>query len=560
MQTVLVLGVLALATVAVARATRGAPASRAVAMAALCLASAGSAVVLAARAPEPALPRGIPRESGAGGYVTSRACLGCHPGEHASFSRTYHRTMTQVASPGTVLAPFERRGDDVWHDGRRVLLTTGSHREQAYWAAGERPGELELLPVVWMVREAVLVPREEAFLTPPEAPLARTHWAGNCIACHAVAGQPRRADGGDAFDTRVAELGIACESCHGPGAAHVGRHRDPVERYMQHASKAPDPTIVQPARVAPERSAAICGQCHAYSYPRDEQEWWSHGYARTFRAGDALEPSRHLLGPAALGRPEAPRIDADVDALFWDDGSIRVGGREYNGLVASPCYERGQGERKLTCLSCHTMHAGDPAGQLAPDRQGDRACTSCHAMPREHSHHREGSPGAACTSCHMPRTSYALLSAVRSHRIDSPSVDATVRFGKPNACNLCHLDRTLSWTRARLAEWYGLTSNDVPAVRARTPEGVYGALAGDAAVRVLVADALGSAEARAAVAAGFAGPVLTPLASDPYAAVRFVARRSLERAPPGGATIALDPELVKTLLAARDHRAITIAE
>ena len=42
---------------------------------------------------------------------------------------------------------------------------------------------------------------------------------------------------------------------------------------MQHARKAADPTIVHPARLSPERSAAVCGQCHAYAYPRDEDEW-----------------------------------------------------------------------------------------------------------------------------------------------------------------------------------------------------------------------------------------------------------------------------------------------
>ena len=38
-------------------------------------------------------------------YVTSRTCRGCHPHWHAS----YHRAMTQVASPQTVVAPFDGR-------------------------------------------------------------------------------------------------------------------------------------------------------------------------------------------------------------------------------------------------------------------------------------------------------------------------------------------------------------------------------------------------------------------------------------------------------------------
>ena len=38
-----------------------------------------------------------------------------------------------------------------------------------------------------------------------------------------------------------------------------------------------DATIVNPKKLSPERSAAVCGQCHAYAYPGDEEEWWKHG-------------------------------------------------------------------------------------------------------------------------------------------------------------------------------------------------------------------------------------------------------------------------------------------
>src|SRR5262249_20660572 len=156
------------------------------------------------------------------------------------------------------------------------------------------------------------------------------------------------------------------------------------ERYMQHASKRPDPTIVHPKNLTPERSAALCGQCHAYAFPKDENAFWTTGYARAFQAGDLLDGSRTLISPAH-GTPNtktSPTIDAPADAIFWpNDGGVRVGGREYNGLIASPCYERappgnGNGDRKMTCLSCHSMHAGDPAGQIAPDRVGNAACTS----------------------------------------------------------------------------------------------------------------------------------------------------------------------------------------
>lgn len=510
---------------------------------------------LSARASKAPLPVERPRPSDTSSYVSSSACLPCHPGEHASFRRTFHRTMTQDATPATVLAPFERRGNEVWTGDRRIVLTTGSHRHQAYWTTGDRPGDLRIVPSVWLVKEQLLVPRQEAFLTPPDAPIGRVRWSSSCIACHAVAGEPRHDETRDAFDTKAAELGIACEACHGPGSAHVARHRDPFERRAQHVSTRPDPTIVHPKKIAPERSAAVCGQCHSYAFPKDPNDWWTHGYARAFRAGDDLAASRFLL-PAATA-DESVSIDTTEDSLLWPDGTIRVGGREYNGLVASPCYAKGSGDRKMTCLSCHAMHEGDPSGQIAPSKRGDAGCVSCHG-PQDHSRHAPGTAGAACVSCHMTKTSYALLSAVRSHRIESPRADPT----KPNACNLCHLGRSLGWTARKLGEWFGKPALAVPFDREELPEGAIGALRGDAAVRVLVADALGSPDA--VVPPRLRARLLAALRDDPYPAIRFIAERS-SRVATSLRTNAepeapLDDAIVQSLLAARDGRPVTIAE
>jgi hypothetical protein len=198
------------------------------------------------------------------------------------------------------------------------------------------------------------------------------------------------------------------------------------------------------------------------------------------------------------------------------------------------------------------MHAGDPAGQIAPDREGDAGCTSCHDTPRDrgHAHHAAGSPGARCVSCHMPKTSFALLSAVRSHRIGIPAPTTA----PPSACNLCHLDRSLAWTAAWLERWYGRRAEGDSR---QEPFGLVAGLTGDAGLRALVADALGSAEARAACRSGFAAPILDAMKADPYAAVRFIAARARRGV---GAGEPLAEGLVADLRARRDDRPITIAE
>src|SRR5688500_9421826 len=118
-------------------------------------------------------------------YSSSNACRACHPSQYASWRASYHRTMTQVASPETVVADFdnvtvahvhgramtlERRGREFWatfddpdsvdtgatiatRSGagraslsgspeseparpritRQVVMITGSHHQQIYW-------------------------------------------------------------------------------------------------------------------------------------------------------------------------------------------------------------------------------------------------------------------------------------------------------------------------------------------------------------------------------------------------------------------------------------------
>ena len=52
-------------------------------------------------------------------WSASDACRACHPGHHASWHESFHRTMTQPATRDNVLGRF----DDVW------LTTAGAVAE-----------------------------------------------------------------------------------------------------------------------------------------------------------------------------------------------------------------------------------------------------------------------------------------------------------------------------------------------------------------------------------------------------------------------------------------------
>jgi cytochrome c554/c'-like protein len=570
--------------------------------------SAGVVAGVAANAPKPAAP--APISVGADGFTSSATCRSCHPGEYASWHASFHRRMTQPATLSNVAAPELSRGarlrvetggralelfardQQLWASlpdpsltsvvpGERyestfaaaplrevqIQLLTGSHHHQAFWVKAARQGELRAFPAVYLIEEGRLVPRRDAFLNPPEAREQAVRWNSNCVQCHAVAGAPGHDEQRDAFESSAAELGIACEACHGAGADHVRSMQNPLARYRAHAHATSDGRLLNPLKLSSERGSEVCGRCHSYFFPKQEADWWQHGFSRSYAPGQDLSQAQMLLSPETLAASGAPELGASAQSLFYRDGTIRVGGREYNGLVRSPCYERGHGSEKLSCMSCHSLHRGAPDDQLDPEKLGNRACASCHARESSnvsaHSHHAPSSTGSLCYNCHMPHVSYALLGAIRSHRVDSPSFDARTK-DRPNACNLCHLERSEAWAAQQAAAWFGAKKSfdlqRAPELAAAdTPAGAVFALSGDAAVRAVTAAALGRHES-STDAAELRQQLLGELSRDDYAAVRFIAERSGRAARPGSGPPPLARELVERLLAARDRQPVTIAE
>lgn len=131
----------------------------------------------------------------------------------------------------------------------------------------------------------------------------------------------------------------------------------------------------------------------------------------------------------------------------------------------------------------------------------------------------------------MPRTSYGLLKAVRTHAITSPSVKATVDTGRPNACNLCHLDRTLGWTASKLNEWYQQPIPNLSGDQTNVASAITFLLSGDAGQRALLAWHAGWSSAREISGEDWIAPYLAELLNDPYSVVRYIAQRSLKRLP-----------------------------
>jgi hypothetical protein len=186
--------------------------------------------------------------------------------------------------------------------------------------------------------------------------------------------------------------------------------------------------------------------------------------------------------------------------------------------------------------------AGDPRrledwadDQLKVGMDGNEACLQCHTTFRanltSHTKHAAGSTGSSCYNCHMPFTTYGLLKTIRSHQISSPSVAVSLQTGRPNACNLCHLDRTSEWTAEHLENWYGIAKPTLTEDDRSIATSIIWLLSGDAGQRAIAAQSIGWPAAQQASGTTWMAPYLTQLLGDPYDAVRFVAYRSLGTLP-----------------------------
>jgi predicted CXXCH cytochrome family protein len=527
----------------------------------------------------------IPRQIKHDNYVGSESCRSCHPSQYESWHRSYHRTMTQLATPQAVRGDFEkvrlewrgetffleRRGDEFWVDmidpdwrfvqateeyqyqvgkrarpprpepnppraKKRIGLVTGSHHMQAYWVPGKYGNQQFNFPFTYLLEDRRWAPRDDVFLKDPHAGKSFQTWNVNCFACHSTAGQPKQDPNTYIMNSQVAEFGISCEACHGPAEEHVRKNAAPLRRYALHHGKQGDQTIVNPARLDAKKASEVCSQCHATR--NNIREDWRMNGSRFHPGQDGiLEVDAPLVRPDNnSGRTETLLVSTNSHSIlrgsFWGDGMIRVSGREFNGLAYTPCFQKGD----LSCLSCHSMHQSVQSDdQLGRGMEGNQACVQCHSSFKSnltaHTRHGTESTGSRCYNCHMPHTTYGLLKAIRSHQISSPSVKSSVETGRPNACNLCHLDKPLNWTADYLETWFRQPKPQLTEDDKRISAAAKWVLQGDAGQRAIVAWHMGWEPAKQISGTNWLGPYLGQLLEDPYAAVRYVAQRSLKRLP-----------------------------
>ncbi len=381
-------------------------------------------------------------------YVGPRVCGDCHADEYARWSQSLHRLMNARAEdPGAIVGDFDNAvvhyaGGEVHftHDGEgyivavrkaghdvryRVTRTIGRRGLQEYVGIEAGHTDEVRLPFGWWPRRGGWYPQpyfdpwlgDEASFD-AYAPV-REPWAERCPWCHSTypfEQRIERAQGPQGVGHGLEQLfagrpgsrmlaldeqvttGISCESCHLGGRMHAAGgaiHFVPQGATPREAGGVPSEPFADERRDAAVVNA-VCAQCHS--------------------------------GPS-------PRL-ADHTALRNSSEALDLG--------ASPC-------TGIKCTDCHDPHRAESDVTT----RSIAACTRCHAALADpaaaRAHAGNGHETTSCLDCHMPRMVMGIDRFVRTHRISSPTDRAVLADAGPNACNLCHLDRSIAWTTDELA-------------------------------------------------------------------------------------------------------------
>lgn len=503
-------------------------------------------------------------------YVGSDTCNDCHQDRHESWHRTFHRTMTQQASAESVLGQFD--GQSLTAFGGLVIprttpsgyafeyrdpatgaelatlvvaRTVGSHRYQQYLMRDADSETYYRLHYLWDMQDQRWVHMNAAFLGNDDLPFDAqvATWNANCVSCHNTGPQPKvsnmqelrsRAMAGERvdvradmrFDTSVAELGIGCEACHGPGGAHLERMGQFDLRWLANWFAGSDRSIVNPERLPGARANDVCGACHAgRTLPNVAalDRWLQDG--PSFRPGDDLNQHLRVVD---IDTPSPSTHAPDLFRnRFWHDGSVRLTAYEYQGVKASACALT----EEFTCIRCHSMHGGDPAGMLPEANRGDAPCLRCHQQLRQqvsaHTGHAADSTGSRCMNCHMPRSVYGVMTIHRSHQVNVPDVAADLAAGKPNACLNCHAEQAPAFALPKESgAGLGIARQD--GADLKLADGLAGLFAGDPVRQAVTAFELGRVEQASSNAALLLRvPWLIEALNDDRPAVRRFALKSL---------------------------------
>lgn len=274
----------------------------------------------------------------------------------------------------------------------------GSGNHARSFISRTRTGELIELPLTWYAEKNGYWAMSPGYDRPDHAGFSRK-LSYRCMSCHNgyIAAPDATDDAGTRFPEKLPE-GIDCQRCHGPGQAHVeaARQGQPLERLRQ--------SIVNPARLAPDRQAEVCLQCHLETTSLKLP-------ATLLRAGRGVFSYRP-------GEPLAETIlHFDRSGTESNNNRFEFASAAYR-LRQSACFVKSPSQ--LNCTVCHNPH--EPAKTPTAQQRYTTACLNCHqpALQKQIAARRHTTE-QNCATCHMPKRapSDAIHTQVTDHRIQA---------------------------------------------------------------------------------------------------------------------------------------------
>lgn len=437
-------------------------------------------------------------------YVGSRECRDCHRSVYSDFRSTNHsltlreieteddrsaivgdfsvgETARMVQFPGEA-APRPFTPDD-------VAYTLGAGRGLQAYLYARGPNDYVVFPAEWDVVNQQWIELELAQTWPDAA----YEFGPNCAGCHTV--------GLDTQTYKWLESGVQCETCHGPGSAHVNAAdaagRRPSQEELEGIRRA----------IASGIDPQSCGQCHnrgiapdgVHPYPigylpgmdlldpgvfnlvsaDDADHWWPTGHARQpnmqFNEWYASAHARALLSvQEADSADDSCLVCHSGDYIFTAKRIMQAEAGERRSAPPAPV-TLATAQYGLTCATCHNPHS--EAGydyNLVSDSY--TLCSTCHAQTEALTfiHHParemfegitlvsqiEGIPsahftaadGPDCQMCHMPSVSVGKKQRI-SHALHVilPG-DTTGVEGLRDGCTTCHTEHLDSEGIQRLVD------------------------------------------------------------------------------------------------------------
>lgn len=198
-----------------------------------------------------------------------------------------------------------------------------------------------------------------------------------CVGCHDTEGKSiHQTLHGKAQNPRTPEGVRGCESCHGPGKAHVD---DPSK---------PD-SIRRFTTMTPRSVSETCLTCHS----RGNHTQWK----------GSMHDARNLSCTTCHSVHSPKSEKAQLKAATPMDTCVTCHKTEVAKLQRSGHMPLREG--KMDCMSCHNPHGTTNVRMLRVGNWINETCVSCHAEKRgpflwDHAPVRE-----ACNTCHDPHGS-----------------------------------------------------------------------------------------------------------------------------------------------------------